>query len=204
MRQRDGDPRPGAAAIAVAKRELRARVRARRRAIDDAERSRLGAALSGHARDLVARERATRIAAFLPGEDEPDLGPFLRLARERGLEVLVPLALPDRTLDWALYEPGAQRAHPLLRVPEPTGPPLGRDALDSADLLLIPAASIDREGRRCGWGLGYYDRALAGLTDRVPVFAVVYTWEVVASVPTDQHDATVDGAVTPDGIILRG
>ncbi|WP_157410709.1 5-formyltetrahydrofolate cyclo-ligase [Actinoplanes rectilineatus] len=46
---------------------------------------------------------------------------------------------------------------------EPTGPRLGPDAIRSADLVLLPALAVGRNGIRMGRGGGSYDRVLARL-----------------------------------------
>jgi 5-formyltetrahydrofolate cyclo-ligase len=69
-------------------------------------------------------------------------------------------------------------------VHEPTGAPLGVDALAQADLILAPACAVDERGFRLGWGGGFYDRALSGPGTGIPAYAVLYDSDVVARVPT--------------------
>ena len=73
-------------------------------------------------------------------------------------------------------------------------------AVHDVDVMIIPAALVSATGGRLGWGRGYFDRMLGSMETRPPVFAVVYDHEVVDSVPTEPHDQTIDGAVTPTGI----
>ena len=67
-----------------------------------------------------------------------------------------------------------------LRMLEPAGPPLGRDAIAAADLVLVPALAVDVAGRRLGQGGGSYDRALPRAT--APVVAVVFGDEVLDTI----------------------
>ena len=51
--------------------------------------------------------------------------------------------------------------------------------------------------------MGYYDRALSGL--QVPVAAVVFDDEFVASIPHEAHDIPVAAVITPSGFhVLEG
>ncbi|GAA4931662.1 hypothetical protein GCM10025331_14950 [Actinoplanes utahensis] len=104
------------------------------------------------------------MAAYVPVGSEPggpDL-PFL-LAAELPPDgrLLLPVLLPDNDLDWAVFTGTLTAATRGLL--EPTGPRLGPDALRTADLALLPALAVSRDGTRMGRGGGSYDRALARL-----------------------------------------
>ena len=79
---------------------------------------------------------------------------------------------------------------------------LGALAIETVDLMLIPAAAVDRRGNRLGWGRGYFDRALASMTRRPAVFAVVFDHEVLEHLPTEPHDVPLTGVVTPRRTLL--
>ncbi len=200
---RPGDPprppAPGSEA-ALAKHRLRERVRAERRARSGSERA---AASAGIADVLDALSAGcTVVACFLATATEPDTLPFLRRAVHRGLRVLLPISRSDGRLDWAAWT-GEEDAltSGAFGIREPSGPALGPDALAEAELVIVPAAAVDRTGVRLGWGRGYYDRALAGLPVDAPVYAVVYDSEVVDIVPREPHDRPVTGVITPTGAL---
>ncbi len=186
-------------ARAAAKRRVRAAVRAHRTARSAAARASAAAALSAQLIALVEASGARRVTCYLATQEEPDPSGFLAWAAEHGVEVLLPVSLADRTLAWVRAGEGAPvpGRHGIL---EPVGPRLPASAAGSADLLLIPACAVDRAGTRLGWGLGYYDRCLAGLAQRPPVYAVVFAEDRVAGLPRDPHDVPVTGVVTPAGI----
>jgi 5-formyltetrahydrofolate cyclo-ligase len=104
--------------------------------------------------------------------------------------------LADMDLDWAPFTGTADLVEGRLRMLEPAGPPLGPGSIASADLVLVPALAIDRRGRRLGQGGGSYDRALHRTS--APVVAVVFGDEVVETLPSEAHDLSVDGVLTPD------
>ncbi|QUY62412.1 5-formyltetrahydrofolate cyclo-ligase [Gulosibacter molinativorax] len=177
------------------KKRLRALVRESRAARTPEEITALAGPIADALERLVERLSARRVACFLSSPVEVPTREFLRRARESGLEVLLPLPKPEGRLEWVL-DTGAERQHPLLRVPEPVGEPEPGDALATADLIIVPAALVDREGYRLGWGGGFYDRALA---DRdAPVYALVHDDEVVDAVPRETHDRPVAGVLTPN------
>jgi 5-formyltetrahydrofolate cyclo-ligase len=86
-------------------------------------------------------------------------------------------------------------------MPEAVGELLGPIAINDVDLIVIPAAAVDRTGLRMGWGRGYFDKTLGSMEKCPPVYAVLYDTELVDEVPRERHDQPVDGAVTPTRIV---
>lgn len=179
------------------KANLRATLATRRGARTARDRERAAEAIALHAAALPVLTRASRVAAYLSLPSEPGTGPLLDLLARNGVEVLVPIGRPDRSMDWALHSPGAVTAG-ALGVPEPTGGVLGAGALTTCDVALVPALAVDHAGNRLGRGAGYYDRALAHVS--APVCALVFTHELLPEVPHEPHDVPVDLAVTPAGL----
>lgn len=180
------------------KQDVRAQTLSHRVTRSEAERAEAAEALAAHllAEPVVARAR--RVAAYLSLPTEPGTGPLLDGLAARGTEVLLPLSRPDRSLDWVVHEPGTALLPSALGVPQPSGEPVGPDALATCDVVLVPALAADAHGRRLGRGAGYYDRALAGLD--VPLCALVFTDELLDEVPTEPHDVPVQLVATPDGV----
>lgn len=181
------------------KRALRAELRGRRRTMTSFERDNATAELTRNLMELTQGLNAHSLTAYLPSQDEPNVRPFLAWAQESDIRVLLPVSRDDGLLDWVVLSDTEQRG--LHGMPEPVGELLGPIAINDADLILVPAAAVDRSGMRLGWGRGYYDRTLGSMEKRPPVFAVIFGPELVDSVPLELHDKGVDGVVTPEGII---
>jgi 5-formyltetrahydrofolate cyclo-ligase len=177
-----------------AKAQWRQRLRAARSALPAAERAAAGAALTARLLDAAPLLGVRRVAAYVPVGTEPGAVALLDALRDRGVEVLLPVALPDRSLDWAGYDGRLMPAGHGLR--EPAGPRLGPAALAGVDVVLAPGLAVDRRGFRLGRGAGYYDRALAAV--RAPVAVLLYDPELVEEdLPAEPHDRPVTAAVTP-------
>lgn len=164
----------------------------------DQQRGRAAEAIAMHALSTPVVARAKRVACYLSMPSEPGTAPLISGLLGLGIEVIVPLSRPDRTLEWVAYDPAEPVAPTALGIPEPAGPPLGPDALDRCDLLFVPAVAVDHAGHRLGRGAGYYDRALADV--RGPLCAVVFTHELLPEVPHEPHDVPVQMVITPDGL----
>ena len=178
---------------------VRREVRERRRAMPDPDRRAAAAALTERLAALAGDLGARRIASYAPRPDEPDVSGFTAHALAAGLEILLPVSQGDRSLAWA-HAHESEHAPGLHGILEPAGDRLPPETIRTADLVLVPACAVDHGGTRLGWGLGYYDRALALLEPGTPVYAVVFDEDVCPALPREPHDAPITGVVTPGGL----
>ncbi len=191
--------------VAEAKKALRKRLRETRSTLDARD---LAEAARGLRDVLLATPEvasARRVAAYISVGREPGTGPLIEELSEAGVEVLLPLLQPDGDLDWAPYE----GAHALARVArgllEPTGEPLGFDAVGFCDAVLVPGLAADRSGTRLGRGGGSYDKVLARVAGRAFTCALLHDGEVLdLPIPRDRHDVPVAAAATPSALHRLG
>lgn len=188
------DPTP----TADAKRALRSRLRAARRARVSADPTAPARLFDGlHAAVAPLAPDAGVVAGYLAAPGEPDVGPALASWHEQGASVVVPLSLPGRTLAWVRWHPDLPvRTGDVAPVPEPVGGVPADDLV--AELILVPALAVGGDGTRLGQGGGFYDRFLdsaSGVT-----VGVVFSDEVLPSVPSDPWDAQLEAVVTPEGL----
>ena len=102
------------------------------------------------------------------------------------VRVLVPILREDKDLDWRDWN-------------EPRGP----GAIEEADLVVVPALAVDREGLRLGRGGGSYDRALARVRPGIDVIALLHDGELAHRVPAQPHDQRVTAVITPTAGMVR-
>src|SRR5690606_5670794 len=179
------------------KRALRAELRERRQLLSDAQRDAAASGIAIQLDALVREHEARAVSCFLSTTTEPETRGFIRAAVARGIRVLLPITRADGLLDWAVADDVDQISEGLYGLPEPTGEVLGPIAVNDVDLMIIPAAAIDRTGTRLGWGRGYFDKTIGSMEKCPPVYAVIYDSEVLDSLPREVHDQPVDGIVTP-------
>lgn len=191
-------------AVDGAKISLRDRLLTARRQRSLLELGEAARALAEHLLATPEVRRAATIAAYVSIGQEPGTGPLVEALREAGRHVLLPVLLPDNDLDWARYA-GPDDLVPARRgVLEPPGPPLGPDAVATADAVLVPALAVDRTGLRLGRGGGSYDRALGRVPVGTFVCALLFDGELVDAVPAAPHDRRVTAVATPSGVTRVG
>jgi 5-formyltetrahydrofolate cyclo-ligase len=183
------------------KRALRAEVRERRGRISATERAVAEEHLTNRLTALVDALGVSRVAAFIPTESEPPITAGLEALTARGVDILLPISRPDRTIDWARHSATENFSVDALGMPAPVGSLVDSATVHAVELVLCPAALVDQAGYRLGWGLGYYDRFLAALPQNPAVFAVVFDEDVVDAVPHESHDHPVSGVLTPTRVL---
>lgn len=186
--------------MAELKRELRLSVRAARSAMGEDRRAAARAGLTEQLIKLTAQFEAKSLSCFLPTQSEPDTRAFLDWAVHHDIDVLLPSSREDGLLDW-IRPSGEGTVRGAHGIDEPLGEVLSPLAVDEVDLMLIPAAAIDIQGHRLGWGRGYFDRTLSSMTNTPPVYAVVFDEDLLEQVPTEPHDVPLSGVVTPTRVL---
>ncbi len=184
------------------KRALRAELRERRQLLSDAQRESAASAIADRLDELIDSLGAQSISCFLSTTTEPGTREFVSAAVRRGIRVLLPLTREDGLLDWAVADEDDEIAEGLFGLPEPTGEVLGPIAVNDVDLMIIPAAAVDRTGMRMGWGRGYFDKTIGSMEKCPPVYAVIYDSEILDVLPREVHDQPVTGVVTPTQTLL--
>jgi 5-formyltetrahydrofolate cyclo-ligase len=180
-----------------AKRALRAELRERRQLLSDTQRETAASAIGARLDTLVDELGARSVSCFLSTTTEPGTRDFVTRAVRRGIRVLLPVTRADGLLDWAVATDDDEVAEGLFGLPEPTGEVLGPIAVNDVDLMIIPAAAVDRSGMRMGWGRGYFDKTIGSMQKCPPVYAVIYDSEILDELPREVHDQPVNGVVTP-------
>lgn len=184
------------------KRALRAELRERRQQRSAAALEEAATGVRAQLDALVTAHGVRSMSCFLSTTTEPGTREFIAAAVARGIRVLLPVTRADGLLDWAVAEEEGDTAEGLFGLPEPVGELLSPVAVNDVDLLVIPAAAVDRTGMRLGWGRGYFDKTIGSMERCPPVYAVIYDSEVLDLLPREVHDQPVTGVVTPTQTLL--
>ena len=143
-----------------------------------------------------------RIAAtYAPCGSELDPRPLAALLRVAGADLALPVTVSaDEPLIFRCAFDGAPLLPDFAVVPAP-----GADAPPvEPDLIVVPLLAFDRRGLRLGQGGGWYDRTLAALRARGPVFVLglAFAGQEVDALPREAHDQRLDAVLTEAGLRL--
>lgn len=158
--------------------------------------------LRDHILALEPAQTASCVSIYASRPFEPGTEPVIAAFAARGTEVLVPRLGDGLQRGWSVFtelDDLVERAPG--RPPEPSGEFLDSDALARADLVLVPALSVDPSGTRLGQGGGWYDRALPHARPDAAVIALLFDDELSDEpLPTEPHDVPVHAVATPSGV----
>lgn len=70
----------------------------------------------------------------------------------------------------------------------------------SIDVAIVPGLAFDQEGRRLGYGRGFYDRMIPRMRDDVVLIGVTFNALITSSLPSEEHDERVHYIVSESGI----
>ncbi len=113
-----------------------------------------------------------------------------RLAQFPGRRVCVYRAFPDE-IDLTEFAAGREEAV----YPEKHGREYRVEHPERVDLWICPGLAFTRDGKRIGFGGGWYDRFLAQARPDALKLGVAYPWQVVADLPEEPTDIRLDGVV---------
>jgi len=148
--------------------------------------------------DLLA---ARCVAAYFSFGTEPSTAELLAElgSRAERPRLLLPVLRDDLDLDWAIYDEPGRMTQGARGLWVPDSPVLGADAVAEADVVVVPALAVGRDGVRLGRGGGSFDRALSRVGSGT-VVTLLYDGELLPDVPAEAHDRLVDVAVLPSGV----
>ena len=67
---------------------------------------------------------------------------------------------------------------------------------ETIDLILVPGLAFSKDRHRLGRGGGFFDRLLGGRAAQSFKLGICFSFQVVDSLPAEDHDAVVDAVVT--------
>lgn len=198
----EAQPTTGNAASAQSKRDLRRERLAARQRMSEQSQKNQDYVVRATLVSWLAEIRPETVAAYVPMSGEPGGVELPNTLAAHVSRVLLPVVLPNRDLDWALFDGPGTVAPAALGLMEPIGPRLGPATISEADVVLVPALAVDWAGLRLGRGGGSYDRALIRVRSPQLVIALLYDGEFVESVPAEPHDRRVDGIVINGAVTM--
>ncbi len=170
------------------KQELRNMIRQRKRAMTPEEIQRRSDALRERFLRTDAYRQAKTLYGYLPYNQEVRTVPILEQALRDGKKVAVPKVYGDE-MKFICLDDLTQVAKGYAGIPEPIadGPVAG----DETALVLMPGLAFDPQGRRIGYGGGFYDRFLRREPNH-PTLALCYSFQVLDHLETEEFDIPVD------------
>jgi 5-formyltetrahydrofolate cyclo-ligase len=72
------------------------------------------------------------------------------------------------------------------------------------ELVIVPALAVSSDGHRLGYGWGFYDVTLPDVCPPARTIAVAYDFELLAELPSEEHDVRCDVVITDQRTLEAG
>jgi len=134
------------------------------------------------------------LAVYLAAQDEINLTAVIEEMLARGVTVVAP-RWNGETYELAkltgLDDEDLRKGPMGILEPKEAGVVSPKDVA----VWLVPGLAFTRDGKRLGYGGGWYDRLMAAADMRATKFGVAYAFQVVEDLPSEPHDIRVDGII---------
>lgn len=170
------------------KTELRRSIRAQKRAMSPEEIQQRSARLGELFAASEAYKNAKTIYGYLPYNQEVRTVPMLERALADGKRVAVPKCYGDE-MKFIFLDDLTKVEKGYANIPEPIADEPVAD--DPTALVLMPGLAFTVDGKRMGYGGGFYDKFLASEPNH-PTVALCYAFQMVEDLPTEEYDIPVD------------
>ena len=174
--------------------EIRRMMRERRRALTPEERTAASEAIcaklaadSDIGLQVDPFDWGSPVAVYLASPQEIDLSPFIRKMLTTGVKVVAP------RWNGETYEVAVLRGLDetcLRKGPMGILEPAEAEIVSPKEIgtWLVPGLAFARDGKRIGYGGGWYDRLLAEAPKAARKFGIAHAFQVVDDLPSEPHD----------------
>ena len=170
------------------KQELRASIRAQKRAMTEEEIVSRSEKLAALFLASDAYRNAKTIYGYLPYNQEVRTVSMLEQALKDGKRVAVPKCYGDE-MKFIFMDDLSKVEKGYAGIPEPIADDPVAD--DETALVLMPGLAFDPQGHRIGYGGGFYDKFLAAEPGH-PTLALCYAFQMLPHLETEEFDIPVD------------
>ncbi|XP_043269786.1 5-formyltetrahydrofolate cyclo-ligase [Venturia canescens] len=192
------------ATIKSAKSALRKEIQAAIEKIEDGEKKRQSIQVVQKLLALPQYKESKRISVYLSTKDEIDTLPILKDIFENKKEAFVPRYEGKKMCMVKLDSLEDYEKLPLTKwnIKQPLASDARDDALETGglDLVILPGVAFTVTGKRCGHGMGYYDKFLQSCVEKQSkkphLIAVAFNEQMRDDIPTSESDVLLDLIVT--------
>lgn len=185
------------------KKELRKQVLTERKTFSKEYVEEVGRSIFQKIKEMDMYKKSETIMVFVSYANEVDTFPFIKDMIAEGKRVVTPISIfEDRSMKLAVTrsfpEGFIETKYGILELPVDHEETVKEEEVD---LIITPGVAFARDGRRLGYGGGFYDRLLSKKRKDTPTVCPAFSEFILDEIPTDKYDLLVDYIVTQDEII---
>ena len=178
---------------------------ATRDALPASERRPLSVRITKRLLALDAYRGARCVMAYASFGSEFETGDFIADALAQGKTLVLPRVERDsRVLQlYQVRDPARQLVAGVWGIRQPRADLCPMVPVSQLDFVLVPGVAFTPQCQRLGYGGGYYDGFIRGLSRRPPLVAAAFSLQILPTLPVSEADQSVDCVVTEDAVYRR-
>jgi 5-formyltetrahydrofolate cyclo-ligase len=135
--------------------------------------------------------------------DEVQTDKMIQITLKMGRRVAVPVVdlSTKEIIPFEIKSPQAKLVPGPFGVLQPGEEDRYPISLEEIDLVIVPGVAFDPQGRRLGFGAGFYDRFLRRLSFHTKFIALAFECQLIDEVPCEEFDVSVDYIITEKSLI---
>lgn len=143
-------------------------------------------------------QRSSNVMLYISFRNEVHTGEIIDDLLSIGKKVFIPIAVPStrEILVSELRDPDKDLEVGNYGVLEPKREAVRVSDPGILDLILVPGVAFDEKGYRIGYGAGYYDRFLPGISPSVPTVGLAFELQMTERLPREKYDFAVQYIIT--------
>ena len=183
------------ALLAANKKALRASIKQKRRALNIEYRQQASRKMQAELTRLPCYQAAEYIMLYMAMQDEVQLDELIAMVLKDGKKAVIPLVTGAGLMEAVELSDMADLVPDKYGIKTVSEEKRRLIAPDKIDLIIVPGVAFDKAGHRLGMGGGFYDRFMLRASRAVRA-ALAYDCQLLAAVPAEVHDLTVDYIIT--------
>ena len=183
------------AVLAANKKALRASIKQKRRALSIEYRQRASRKMQAELTRLPCYQAAEYIMLYMAMQYEVQLDELIAMVLKDGKKAVIPLVTGAGLMEAVELSDMADLVPDKYGIKTVSEEKRRLIAPDKIDLIIVPGVAFDKAGHRLGMGGGFYDRFMLRASRAVRA-ALAYDCQLLAAVPAEVHDLTVDYIIT--------
>ncbi len=152
-------------------------------------------------KNLDIFNNADTVLLFASYCSEPSTWDLAEILLERGISIAYPRCGADGEMTFYKVKSSDELHIGKYGIAEPAGSIMSMPQITDKTVCIVPGLAFTEDGKRIGYGGGYYDRFLSK-NPQVYTIALAYEKCITDDLPVMEHDIKIKSIVTEERMVL--
>ncbi len=175
--------------------ELRQLMRIKRLSLSETQQIQASKSIVEPALTLIEKYQATKIALYLPFNNEISPLPLIDALFQQGKQIYLPVLHPFSKGNLLFLEYKKSKnslKYNRFGILEPCLNVKNILPLSQLEMIFVPLVACDKQGNRLGMGGGFYDRTLSQFSSNLISVGLAYSFQNIEQLPIESWDMPLD------------